>query len=153
MKYSLIFIFGLFIILFATSFFLINKSRNKASQSNVETNQNKEQQKLQKTEIYSENYLEYSKEAFEQNKGKKKVLFFSAVWCPTCTVANTDIRDQINDIPDDLVILKVDYDTATDLKEKYGITYQHTFVYVDDNGTEINKWNGGALKEILEHIN
>jgi hypothetical protein len=36
-------------------------------------------------------------------------------------------------IPDNINLLKVDYDTYTDLKEKYSITMQHTYVEVDVN--------------------
>lgn len=152
MKKFLPIVLILFVFLVVMSIFLISKLKNKTPQVNLESNQNK-QTVSQKTEIFSDRYLEYSMENFEKNKGKKKVLFFSAVWCPTCTLANADIREQINDIPENLVILKVDYNIETELKEKYGITYQHTFVYVDDNGQEIAKWVGGALAEILEKTN
>jgi len=149
MKKFVIILFGFIFVILISSFILISGSKNKLNKTVLDKTANTKEETTKK-EIFNENYLEYSEENFEKNKGKKKVLFFSAVWCPTCTLANSDIREQINDIPEDLVILKVDYDTQTELKEKYGITYQHTFVYVDDEGNEILKWNGGALKEIIE---
>ena len=36
--------------------------------------------------------------------------------------------------------------------EKYGITYQHTFVQIDAEGKEITKWNGGKIDELLTNI-
>ena len=72
----------------------------------------------------------------------KVVLFFRAVWCPTCIVLDKDIRANLSKIPSGLTILDVDYDNSTDLKKKYGVTYQHTFVQVDKDGNLIKKWSG-----------
>lgn len=70
------------------------------------------------------------------------VLFFRASWCPTCRGLDTDIRANLKNIPGNLTILDVDYDNSTDLKKKYGVTYQHTMVQVDKNGVMIKKWMG-----------
>lgn len=81
------------------------------------------------------------------------VLFFHAGWCPTCKAADTDINSNLSTIPANTTILKVDYDTNPDLKKKYGVTYQHTFVQVDVNGTMIKKWSGGnTLASIVSQI-
>lgn len=82
--------------------------------------------------------------------GLKNVLFFHASWCPTCRAADADISAKLSSIPAGLIIHKVDYDTATDLKKKYGVTYQHTFVQVDEKGEMITKWSGGDLAMIIE---
>jgi len=97
-------------------------------------------------------YVSYSPDFLTKYKGKTKVLFFHANWCPTCKVADRDIKDNINNIPDGAVIIKTDYDSERGLKTKYGVTYQHTFVVIDDNGEEISKWNGGSFEEILKRI-
>lgn len=82
------------------------------------------------------------------------VLFFHAGWCPTCKAADTDINSNLSSIPANTTILKVDYDTNPDLKKKYGVTYQHTFVQVDANGTMIKKWSGGnTLASIVSQLN
>lgn len=94
-------------------------------------------------------YIAYTPETYSANQSKKRVLFFYASWCPTCQAADKDINSKIDQIPTDVVILKTNYDTESELKKKYNITYQHTFVYVDENGNEIDKWNGGELKEII----
>lgn len=70
------------------------------------------------------------------------VLFFKASWCPSCKAVDADIKANTTSIRDGLTILEVDYDNATALKTKYGVTYQHTFVQVDSNGTQIAKWSG-----------
>ncbi|MDP3763650.1 MAG: thioredoxin family protein [bacterium] len=100
----------------------------------------------------SDRYIDYSPSAYAQTAEKKRVLFFKASWCPTCNAANKDYTDNLSSIPEDVVILKVDYDKETELKKQYGITYQHTFVQVDKNGNSLTKWNGGGVNELLANL-
>lgn len=94
-------------------------------------------------------YVDYSKAAFDAAKGKKRVYFFHASWCPTCKTANTEFTNNPAGIPEDVILFKTDYDTNSELKKQYAITYQHTFVLVDENGKEIKKWNGGGINELV----
>jgi len=98
-------------------------------------------------------YVDYSKQAFDAAGDKKRVYFFHAKWCPECKAANLAFNQNYDLIPEDVVIFKTDYDTETALKKQYGITYQHTYVWVDDTGKEIKKWTGGDIEEILEFVN
>lgn len=93
-------------------------------------------------------YVDYTRAAFDSAKGKKRVFFFHASWCPTCKVVNAEIMGNPQGIPEDVVLFKTDYDANVDLKKQYSITYQHTFVLVDDMGKEVKKWNGGGLTEL-----
>lgn len=103
-------------------------------------------------------YVEYSQSAYESASGKKRVLFFYANWCPTCKPLDAQLKANMDKIPAGVVILRVNYnDTDTDaadkaLAQKYGITYQHTFVQVDEQGDEIAKWNGGGLDKIVSSV-
>lgn len=103
-------------------------------------------------------YVMYSNEVLEANKDKRRVLFFYANWCPTCRPADSDFMKKVNMIPEDIVVIRVNYnDSDTDeaeksLASKYGITYQHTFVQIDSDGNEVTKWNGGQTDELLENI-
>ena len=94
-------------------------------------------------------YIEYSPMSFEKAKDKKRVYFFHATWCPTCKSTNTEFTEKSEGIPTDVVVFKTDYDTNAALKKQYAITYQHTFVLVDENGKEVKKWNGGAIAELV----
>ncbi|WP_420594070.1 thioredoxin family protein [Deinococcus sp.] len=94
-------------------------------------------------------YQVYTKAAFDAAVSEKRVLFFHATWCPNCKQADADINANLKDLPKDIVIFKTDYDKEVALKKQYGITYQHTFVLVDDKGTAIRKWAGGGLKQIV----
>lgn len=99
-----------------------------------------------------------SYEAYEASKLSlaekgKVVLFFHAGWCPTCKAADADIKANLSKIPDGVTILKVDYDSSTELKKKYGVTYQHTFVQVDASGNMLKKWSGSSsLAEIAAQV-
>lgn len=81
------------------------------------------------------------------------VLFFRAGWCPTCISLDRDIKAHLKSIPENLTILDVDYDNSTELKKKYGVTYQHTFVQVDARGNLIKKWSGSpTLAELVTEV-
>jgi thiol-disulfide isomerase/thioredoxin len=77
------------------------------------------------------------------------VLFFKASWCPTCRAVDADIKANLSKIPGSLAILDVNYDNSTVLKQKYGVTYQHTFVQVDKDGNLIKKWSGSPTLSAL----
>ncbi|MBI9102752.1 MAG: thioredoxin family protein [Spirochaetales bacterium] len=79
------------------------------------------------------------------------VLFFYADWCPSCRTAMRSIRDGRDQLKD-LTILIVNYDKSAQLKRKYGVTYQHTFVQINPAGESLSTWNGGDLQNIFEHV-
>ncbi|MGW4931290.1 thioredoxin family protein [Agromyces sp. NPDC004153] len=76
-------------------------------------------------------YVDYTDGAIEATAGQK-VLFFHASWCPQCRTLDEELRAQ--GAPDGLTVFKVDYDSRTDLRQKYGVTLQTTVVFVDDRG-------------------
>ncbi|MCY4577062.1 MAG: thioredoxin family protein [Candidatus Kaiserbacteria bacterium] len=100
-------------------------------------------------------YAEY-RDSFAQQqlaKGKRVVLFFYADWCPTCRLADKNIREASHTIPSDVVVLKVDYDREKGLKSAYGVSYQHTFVQIAEGGSPITKFQGSStLPAILANI-
>lgn len=77
------------------------------------------------------------------------VLFFRASWCPTCRALDADIKANLTGIPGDLTILDVDYDKEVALKQKYGVTHQHTLVEVDASGNLVKKWDGSPTLAAL----
>ena len=83
----------------------------------------------------------------------KIVLDFSATWCPACQTIKKDIEASLSGIPSDVTIVLVDYDANQDLRVKYGVTGQHTFVQVNSDGEKIKLWRGGiTLEDILAQI-
>ncbi|RJR14713.1 thioredoxin [Candidatus Microgenomates bacterium] len=97
-------------------------------------------------------YVAYTPQAFAAASNEKRVLYFHADWCPTCRPFNAELSTRTSEIPSGVVVFKTNYDTETALKQKYGITYQHTFVIVDSAGNEVSKWNGGSVDEFLSRI-
>ena len=95
-------------------------------------------------------YMDYMgmEDAMMLAESKPTVLFFYANWCPTCQAT----MKELNASPEKMRrinLLIVDYDNSRDLQQKFGITYQHTFVQIDTTGMAVKKWNGGGVDEIL----
>lgn len=103
-------------------------------------------------------YVEYGPGVLEGSKATKRVLFFYASWCPLCRPADAEFRDRMSEIPEGVTVIRVNYnDPGTDQAEKdlaakYGVTYQHTFVQIDQDGNAVTKWNGGKLAELQKNI-
>ena len=147
MKSPLI-ILAVLVILALTGFGIYSFSqKNDTSSEDITTDQ-----------IQGSRYVEYSKATFDQAVSKRRVLFFYANWCPTCRPADASFRENANKIPEGTTLIRVNYnDTQTDQEEKdlankYGVTYQHTFVQVGASGNQITKWSGGGVKELTANI-
>ncbi len=82
-------------------------------------------------------YSNYTEAKFESSTGTR-LLFFHAPWCPQCRELDADIKS--TNLPEDITILKVDYDSNQDLRSKYGVTIQTTVVKVDDTGKLVEKY-------------
>jgi thiol-disulfide isomerase/thioredoxin len=87
-------------------------------------------------------YEEYTPEKLALAEGSTVVLFFHASWCPTCRSLSRSIEKGLDTIPENVHILKVDYDTEVALKKKYKVTTQHTLVEIDAEGSLVNTWLG-----------
>ena len=90
-----------------------------------------------KTATVDGSYVDYSSSAFTSAKGTR-VLFFHAPWCSQCRSVESGMAQK--NIPDGFTILKTDYDSRQDLRQKYGVTLQTTFVAVDANGDLVKKY-------------
>lgn len=93
-------------------------------------------------------YRDYSSEAVAQMQGKPYALFFHATWCPSCVRADKDIKANLSSLGKDTVIFKVDYDSNTELRQKYGVTSQHTIVFIGADGQVTGKKMGFEVADI-----
>jgi thiol-disulfide isomerase/thioredoxin len=83
----------------------------------------------------------------------KVVLFFNAPWCSTCKVARDNFESSLADIPDNLTVVVVYFANAFELRKKYGVTVQHTFVEIDRAGEALGKWSGSTTyAEIVKNL-
>lgn len=74
--------------------------------------------------------------------GSAKVLFFHAPWCPYCVAHDRALQQWYGagDVPRSTY--KIDYDSSLELRSRYGVLAQHTFVLVDGNGTKLRVLTG-----------
>ena len=147
MKGRLLVFIGLAVIVIVVIISIV--SRSTAPQSSTPAGIQSPATQEQTVPTTSSRYLAYSQTAFDAAKNQKRVLYFHADWCSTCRPLDKEFSAKVSEIPQDVVLLKLNYDTATELKKKYGITYQHTFVQVDANGNKVTAWSGGGLAELI----
>jgi thiol-disulfide isomerase/thioredoxin len=98
-------------------------------------------------------YVDYSPAAFSQASGRK-VLFFHASWCPQCRQLEASIKEK--GVPADMTIFKVNYDSATELRQRYAVNLQTTIVEINDQGKEITKfvaYDDPTLPAVLRKLN
>jgi thiol-disulfide isomerase/thioredoxin len=86
-------------------------------------------------------YATYQQNAAGYSAGPV-VLFFHATWCPDCQRTDKNLAADPASVPAGVTIVKVDYDSMTDLKQKYGVTRQWTFVSIGADGAKQKAWTG-----------
>lgn len=101
-----------------------------------------------------EYYQPYSESAVTEalQNQDQAILFFRADWCPTCREAEKDILTNGQLLPENVVIFHADYDTESELKDRYGIVTQHTFVIVNQQQLTAESWVGGGIEELLGRV-
>lgn len=95
-------------------------------------------------------YVDYSESLVAETGFDTTILFFHAPWCPDCRAFDKSISSA--QIPDSTQILKVDYDSSKDLRQRYGVTVQTTFVSVDSAGEAKQKWVGYGKETTLDAV-
>lgn len=94
---------------------------------------------------------DYNKDPAVYNN-ETKVYYFHASWCPSCKAIDEEIKADAAKIPAGVVLIQTDFDSETELRQKYGVTYQHTFVQVDNNGNSVAKWSATSLDDVVAGI-
>lgn len=162
MNRNILIAIGILIIVVAGGGLFVASQQNKNSD---EAMMKKDEDKMMKEESTSNavmkkdsSYVEYSKATYNQSSDKRRVLYFYANWCPICRPLDKEISENTSKIPEDVVILRVNYNDSDtdqeekDLAKKHEITYQHTFVQVDENDDQVTKWSGGQFEDIIANI-
>jgi thioredoxin 1 len=73
------------------------------------------------------------------------ILYFHAEWCPTCRATMVSFRGRWPEIQPGITLVLADYDSEAELKTKYGVTYQNSYVQVGRDGEKVQLWNGGGI--------
>lgn len=96
-------------------------------------------------------YMEYFESAV--GNGAEAILFFHAPWCPYCAENHNRLTEWYGAETFSRTVLKVDFDTATELKQRYGVTQQDTFVLVNGDGDSLSQAHSPseqALRDLLK---
>lgn len=134
-----------FLILIAGGFLFFKDSFNTASKPPASSRFESSMNRM--------NYLDYSESTLKKaSESGRIVLFFAAPWCSTCTALDDEIRQKSNQLPNDVTILKVNFDTQKDLKKKYQVTQQHTLIQINKDGNEVTKWIGGNFDLLKQQL-
>jgi len=97
--------------------------------------------------------LDQYEDSKENYTNSDVVLFFNATWCSTCKIARDNFESDLKSIPSNLAIVLVDFDTEKELRKKYGVTIQHTFIQIDKEGNQLTKWSGSVtFDQIAEKL-
>jgi|GEM_PF-2273087 len=107
---------------------------------------------LAKTVSVESGYATYDQSKLSNAEYGRVVLFFAAKWCPSCNALDKDIKSNTGSIPEDLLILNVDYDTNPELRKKYDVLRQHTLVQVDKEGNLIRSSPGLYQLNTLDSV-
>jgi thioredoxin-related protein len=116
-------------------------SANQPVATNQQIENVNEQEQSQSEQASRQNglgYIEFSEQKLADSSDSSRVLFFHAPWCSVCNFYEGQIEEQ--GVPKDVTILKIDYDSEDELKEKYNVTTQSTFVLLDSEGNIENTW-------------
>jgi len=100
--------------------------------------------------LASGRYQDYSSELVDDSGYQTTILFFYAGWCPECRGYDKAIEGAT--LPPGVQILQVNYDDAQDLRQKYGVTIQSSFVRVDAAGNKQVLWSGLGKEKSLDAI-
>ncbi|MBI4231787.1 thioredoxin family protein [Candidatus Peregrinibacteria bacterium] len=98
-------------------------------------------------------YVAFSDSLYKDLLGKEPfAIFFHASWCPTCQGLEKDINAELSSFPKGVKILKANFDTETELKYKYNIGAQSTFVIVDKDGEYVKTLVAPSNKELTSTL-
>lgn len=104
--------------------------------------------KVEESIQLGERYFSFTPLMVQQaaSQNKKVVLYFYAPWCVTCTSLDKEFTQSTAVIPEDVIVLRLEYDSNSELKTRYGVTLPHTFVYIDQSGNTIQQWVGDDVE-------
>lgn len=104
------------------------------------------------TVAWPNGYMVYDETKVEKAlaAGQKVYLYFHADRCPSCRILDKALSAETN-FPKNLVVFKINFDTATTLTTKYGITQQHTVIKINKNKDETHRNTTATnLNDIME---
>lgn len=80
--------------------------------------------------------------------GQRSLLFFHASWCPYCKEADAELQRIYEEQAAVISTYKVDFDTETDLRDRFGVSTQHTVVLIDEQGEILDFIQGPTAEQL-----
>lgn len=152
-KKLLIIVIGLILIICAAFGYVAwQNAKTETSEPEPTTETSQTEQPKPAANAATGSYVDYSEEKLAQTSGTR-LLFFHAPWCPQCRALESSIKS--SDIPQEVTIFKVDYDSNQALRQKYGVKIQTTVVKIDDQGNEVKKfvaYDDPSFKSVNENL-
>lgn len=96
--------------------------------------------------------LDTYKADMSKYSSSKVVYFFHASWCSVCIQVDAALKSKTSELPANTTIVKVDFDTAKEMRQKYGVTTQTTFVQVNDKDELVKKWTASSFDGVHDGI-
>lgn len=97
---------------------------------------------------------DYSNDALmaAEKYGDAVVLDFHASWCPLCK-KQAEVLEKLSaeGVLKRVTVLRVDFDSASELKDKYGVTKQSTLILLKD-GKEVSRSMGETDPEKIREF-
>lgn len=85
-------------------------------------------------------------------KNHKRIYFFRTNWCFACKIIAAEARANPTLIPENIAVIEVDFDTQAELRSKYDVTSQTTFVQVAADGTKLGQWHAQNFREAVAQV-
>jgi len=100
------------------------------------------------------NYFEYTPVtlASAQENGNVVLFFAATKWCNTCAALDKELKERGDELPENITILKIDYDNDGERKKQYEVVTQHTMILEDSDGNEIKRWIGGGIVTLIDQV-
>lgn len=100
--------------------------------------------KSQKSKVAKPYYIAYTADvaAQAQAEGRSVVYYFWAAWCPICKAEEPKLKAWIESSEHPIAGFRVNYDTESALKAKFKVPYQHTTIFLNANGEEVERFSG-----------
>ena len=84
--------------------------------------------------------------------GTKRILFFYSDRVPKSVTLGQEITLLSDQIPENVTILRVNYDSESDLKTKYNTITPNVLIQIDTDGKEVSRWNDPNFQDLLKSI-
>ena len=110
-----------------------------------------EEEVVEEEVIVPGQYRDFFAGDLENLSGSKRiVLFFDGRNCSTCIVLHEDINRNRRNIPEDLIIFRVPFNSSLELRNRYAVSEPGVLVYIDSSSQEVLRtWKNSVTLDAI----